>query len=287
MRGTPLVAAAILFAAGPDRPNAMDALSSRALSPAPYAPSSIPGRWELVFSDEFEGPALDKEKWVTCYWWDQQGCTNLGNKEMQWYQPENVIVADGHAYLRAQHSRPEASYSEQFPFTSGLISTGRDTHDKTATPRFDFQYGFAEIRARIPSGRGLHPAFWMLPSSHNEKPEIDVMEVIGQEPDFLYTFLHYFDESGVKRHVGGPTQTYDLSTDWNIFAVEWQPNRIVWYLNGDEIFRNDVQSGIPHERMYILINLAVGGNWPGPPSEETQFPSDLILDYVRVWQLSD
>lgn len=260
------------------------------VAPDPVAsvvrPVGQSGRWALLFADDFDGPALDHQKWVTCYWWDRDGCTNLGNHELQWYRAENVTVAGGQLHLRAERKSVEGE-GASYEFTSGLVSTGRAVADTAGAPKFDFQYGYAEMRARVPAGRGLFPAFWMLPSSHDPTPEIDIMEVLGDRPDILYNHLHYRDSQGRTQKENADVAAPDLSAGWHVFAVDWRPERIVWYLDGVECWRYEDASHIPNERMYLLVNLAVGGKWPGPPNSATVFPAELLVDYVRVWQRID
>jgi len=263
-----------------------------AVAPPDLAASAIrpvgqPGRWALLFSDEFDGASLDRSKWVTCYWWDRGGCTNLGNHELQWYQPANVTVADGQLRLRAQRETARGQDNTLYDYTSGLISTGRDVDDVARPTKFEFQYGYAEMRALLPSGRGLWPTFWMLPTNHSDKPEIDIMEVLGQCPDVLYLTLHYRDSGARARQQQGIARGVDLSSGWHVYGVDWAPDRIVWYLDGVERFRYEDTRHIPHEPMYVLVNLAVGGDWPGAPDSATVFPANLLVDYVRIWRALD
>jgi beta-glucanase (GH16 family) len=254
---------------------------------SPIEPEGQQGAWELLFSDEFDGTSLDGTKWVACYWWDRGGCTNLGNHELQWYQPANVQVDGGQLRLRATREQAKGLDGVPYAYTSGLVSTGRDVEDVSHAPKFVFRYGFAEMRARIPAGRGLLPAFWMLPSNHSSKPEIDIMEVLGQEPSILYTHLHYRDAQGNVQKPHGTIKTSDLSAGWHVFGVDWQPERIVWYLDGVERWRYEDAKHIPNEPMYLIINLAVGGKWPGPPDASTRWPADMLVEYVRVWRRID
>lgn len=261
-----------------------------AVAPDPVAsvvrPVGQSGRWALLFADDFDGPTLDDQKWVTCYWWDRDGCTNLGNQELQWYRAENITVASGQLHLRAERRNIEGQ-GVSYQFTSGLVSTGRGVANPSGAVKFDFQYGYAEMRARVPAGHGLFPAFWMLPSDHDSKPEIDIMEVLGDEPGILYNHIHYRDSQGRPRKQNSVVKAPDLSAGWHVFAVDWRPERIVWYLDGVECWRYEHASHIPKERMYLLVNLAVGGKWPGPPDSATVFPAEFLVDYVRVWQRID
>lgn len=253
---------------------------------ATTAPVGQSGAWNLVFEDDFEGGDLDDEKWVRCYWWDAGGCTNLGNAELQWYLPENVSVVDGALRLTAQRETT-FGLTDTYDFTSGLVTTGRLTSDRTGPPKFEFQYGYTEIRARLPVGRGLWPAFWLMPSRQVPVPEIDVLEVLGQEPDRLHFAFHYRDQIGRTRHVGKSFLVPDTSEDWHVYAIRWSPDRIVWYFDGEELWRYDDVRYVPQEPMYLLLNLAIGGIWAGPPNSKTQFPAEYAIDYIRVWQMEE
>lgn len=253
------------------------------LTPFPLAvPNGPRGRWLLLFSDEFEGDSLDVGRWTTCYWWDNGGCTNRGNQELQWYLPGNLVVSDGTLKLRAVRSPVTASDGQTYPYASGMVTSGRSTSDTSRSPRFTFQYGFAEIRARLPRGQGLWPAFWLLPASHDSTPEVDVMEVLGHEPDRAHFTVHFNTDNG-KRQAGEEWTGPDFSAAWHTFGVDWGPQALVWYVDGLERWRYTDAARIPAEPMYLLANLAVGGDWPGAPDASTPFPSDYEIDYVRVW----
>jgi beta-glucanase (GH16 family) len=150
-------------------------------------------------------------------------------------------------------------------------------------PRFTFQYGYVEVRARVPAGQGLWPAIWLLPASHQSRPEIDIMEVLGHDPNTLYMVLHYNDAQGNRQRSMRESNVSDLSQDWHVYAVRWTPEEVRWYLDGQEMRNFTRAQQLPHEPMYLLINLAVGGDWPGSPDEATRFPSVFLIDYVRIW----
>lgn len=240
--------------------------------------------WQPVFSEEFSQSRLDTRVWTQCYWWDDDGCTNLSNNELQWYQPANISVVDGHLRLTAKPQRIAGHEGRIFPYTSGLVTTGRYYSERSRPDRFSFTYGYVEVRAKPPSGQGLWSAVWMLPSDHESEPEIDIMEVLGHRPGALEMHFHcgYGDCAG--RSFGGEAITTDLSADWRVYGLEWSPTEIVWYLDGVPRWRFADVAAIPNEPMYLLINLAVGGNWPGNPDASTQFPAHFDVDYVRVWQ---
>jgi beta-glucanase (GH16 family) len=256
-----------------------------AVAQDPPTPPDEQSEWVLSFQDEFTGTSLDTDKWTTGYWWDRDGSTNLSSGELQWYQPDDVLVEDGMLRLRAQERTiSETWLGLSFDYTSGIVTTGRDTSDKTAPARFLFEYGYAEIRARVPRGQGLWPAFWLLPASHESRPEIDVLETLGHEPEVAHFNYHYLFEDGSRGDEGKTWTGPDFSADWHVFAVDWQPDVIIWYVDGIERWRFTEADRISSEPMYLLLNLAVGGDWAGAPDEYTIFPSYFEIDYVRVWE---
>ncbi|GLQ53561.1 glycoside hydrolase family 16 protein [Devosia nitrariae] len=253
-----------------------------------YASSDGPlrqgGRWTRVFTDEFDSEALDRTKWVTCYWWGESGCTNLGNSELQWYVPENVAIAGGQLQLTAKPADVIGHDGLRFGYTSGMVTSGRYDRGDQRADRFSFTYGYVEVRARVPAGQGLWSAIWLLPSDHTSKPEIDVMEVLGHQPGVLELHYHYQNEAGERRSAGHEVETPDLSRDWHVYGMEWSPESIVWYLDGQPVWRYTDTRTISHQPMYLLMNLAVGGDWPGAPDATTPFPALYLIDYVRIWQ---
>jgi Beta-glucanase/Beta-glucan synthetase len=293
MNGKVFLLAAMTLGAACAKPAPDPSVRNMAPVPPPIAatgagqPTGQAEGWTLAFADEFEGTSLDGRKWVTCYWWNKDGCTNLGNRELQWYQPGNVTVAGGQLRLRAEPAQAKGHNGAVYDYTSGLVSTGRDVDDVTHPVRYAFKYGFTEMRARLPAGRGLLPAFWMLPTDHTYDPEIDIMEMLGQDPHVLYGTLHYRAELAGALTPRGVVRTPDLSADWHVFGLEWGPDRLVWYLDGAEWWRYANADHTPHQPMYLLVNLAVGGNWPGSPDGSTRWPADMHVDYVRVWKRNE
>jgi beta-glucanase (GH16 family) len=258
--------------------------SSMAVTADSHAPIGHNGQWVAAFADEFDGDELDRSKWVTCYWWDEDGCTNLGNNELQWYVHENVRVADGQLRLTAKPERVRGYRGRTFSYTSGMVTSGRTNREGRRDDRFSLTYGFIEVRAKVPAGRGLWPAVWLLPSDHESKPEIDIMEILGHRPDQLELHYHYEDAAGNRRSVGHNVRVADLSRGWHVYGLEWSRSAIVWYLDGREVWRHDDAATISDEPMYLLLNLAVGGDWPGAPDDATDFPAHFLIDYIRVWR---
>ena len=240
--------------------------------------------WRLVFSDEFNDTLLNTKNWTTCYWWDDAGCTNAGNHELEWYLAKNVKTIAGNLNLTAQKETVLGTKGKTFNYTSGMVTSGLDYSELPRSPRFSFQYGQVEVRAKLPSGKGLWPAIWLLPKPPKSRPEIDIMEVLGDSKNFLRVHLHYTGSNGNAAEEGKNIQVGDLSKAWHVYGVRWEPDAIKWYLDGVEVWHYNKAKNIPNEPLYLLMNLAVGGDFPGEPDKETQFPAEFLVDYVRVWQ---
>jgi beta-glucanase (GH16 family) len=141
------------------------------------------------------------------------------------------------------------------------------------------------MRAKLPKGRGLWPAFWLLATDRSWPPEIDVMEVLGHEPSKLYTTLHTA-ETGTNTRSDIPAHNIpDSSAGFHTYAVEWGPADIVFYFDDKEIARRPTPADM-HKPFFMLINLAVGGGWPGSPTASTVFPAVYEIDWVRAYKRS-
>ncbi len=249
-------------------------------TPAGIYPVGQTGSWNLVFQDEFNGTSLDSTKWWPCFWgWNQTtGCTGSG--ELEWYKPQNITVANGLLTLTAKKETVVGTNGVTYNYTSGMVTTGR-SGTKPEPLKFPYTYGHAEVRAKVPAGRGLWPAFWSVAPygdyTTNPLPELDTLELLGHQPNVAYLTNHS-PESGTTT-VTGP----DYSQDFHTFAADWEPGVIVWYIDGVEKKRF-VNSAVTQNSMYIILNLAVGGSWPGAPDATTVFPARFDIDYIRVWQ---
>ncbi len=237
----------------------------------------------LMFADEFDGSTLDSSRWVPSYWWGDHGCTISTNGELEWYQPDNVQVSDGVLRLRAEKQTVTGAEGKTFDYTSGVVTTGKECWQDPKPDKFSFLYGYAEMRAKIPQGQGLWPAFWLLSCDQDWPPEIDVMEILGHQPNITHMTVHYPCDDGSAASNGRNWSGPDFSAGWHTFGVDWQPNAIVWYVDGLERGRHTDAAHIPTEPMYLLLNLAVGGAWPGAPDASTVFPAYFEIDYVHVW----
>jgi beta-glucanase (GH16 family) len=245
-----------------------------------------PSGYRLVWNDEFDGPAgssVDGSKWV---FETGNGSNGWGNNELEYYRPDTSNAAlDGSGHL--QIIAKQESYGG-FSYASARMKT----QGKAA-----WSNGHVEARIRIPHGQGLWPAFWLLgddigTSGWPACGEIDIMENIGKEPTLIHGTIHGPGYSGS----AGPTATYTLpgggqfSDDFHVFAIAWAPDSIRWYVD-DQLYSTktpqDVGSGnkwVFQHSFFILLNLAVGGQWPGNPDGTSVFPQTMTVDYVRVCQ---
>jgi beta-glucanase (GH16 family) len=235
----------------------------------------------LVFHDDFSGRRLDRSHWSTCYWWRRSGCTITSNRELEAYRAGQVRVRDGKLTLTAERRPTPGQGGRIYPYRSGMISSGPPAG--SARSKFSFRYGKAEIRARVPAGRGLWSAFWLLPASRASVPEIDVVEILGHRPATARLHLHYRGRHGSERAPGKTVNDARLAAGWHTFSIDWRPRKLIWSIDG--IRRWSVRGrAVPSTRMYLLANLAVGGDSPGAPDASTRFPSRLGIDYIKVWR---
>lgn len=241
--------------------------------------------YNLVWNDEFNGESIDSKKWG-----HEINADGGGNNELQYYtdRTENSYVKDGKLFIVAikeDFSGPEGNRQ----YTSARLRTAN---------KGDWKYGRFEIKAKLPYGQGLWPAIWMLPTDWvyggwAASGEIDIMELLGHEPDRVYGTLHYGGSWPNNTHTG---DSYKLSQgsfagDFHVFRLDWEENEIRWYVDGVlyETQKNWYTSGQEYpapfdQRFHMLLNVAVGGNWPGSPNLSTPFPQIMEVDYVRVYQ---
>lgn len=235
-------------------------------------PFVIPANYNLTFEDNFQGVALNTDNWRTDYWF---GPTSEGNNELQLYKPENCVL-EGDDVLRLRALKPEVSEmynGKEYPYTSGLINS----YGKRV-----FKYGVFECRAKLPKGKGFWPAFWLLPGDQSWPPEIDIFENVGHEINKLYFTKHWKDAGGVHRSVADDYVGPDYSLGFHLYQLHWTSTFMRWYVDGN--LRFERTDNLPNVHLYILANLAVGGTWPGSPDVNTPFPSEMQVDYIRVYQ---
>ncbi len=243
--------------------------------------------YQLVWSDDFDGAngsAPDATKWAI-----QTGGNGWGNNELESYtaRPANVQVSAGNLVITAIKEEYTGADGIARHYTSARLQT---------KGLFSQQYGRFEARIKIPHGQGMWPAFWMLGNNIDTAGwpacgEIDIMENIGKEPATLHGSLH-----GPGYAPGNVTQTYalpsgNLSDDFHLYAVEWESQQVRFYIDST-LYATFTPANLPQgatwefsqQPFFLLLNLAIGGDWPGPPDNTTQFPQTMLVDYVRVYQ---
>ena len=241
----------------------------------PPPPPPPPTGWTLAWADEFNGSALDGSKWNI-----EVNGNGGGNNELQYYtaRPENIRVTGGALVIEA---RKEAYMGKQY--TSGRITTQN---------KASWQYGRMEARMKIPTGKGVWPAFWMLGNSISSvgwpaSGEIDIMEHVNTEA-FIHGTIHWSNQNNAYANYGGPSGNLDFS-QFHVYAVEWDSSMIRWYVDGNKFHEVSIAGGVNgtsefHAPYFLLFNLAIGGNWPGSPDGSTVFPKQMLVDYVRVYR---
>lgn len=243
--------------------------------------------WKLIWADEFEqahGSAPNGTNWVY-----DLGGGGWGNNELQTYTDRRVNsrTENGMLVIEARQEKFTGADGKEREFTSARLKTlGKQS----------WKYGRIEARMKLPRGQGIWPAFWMMGDDIKAVGwprcgEIDIMEHIGKEPTQVHGTVHGPGYSGA----GGIGKAHKLpdgkpvTDDFHTFAVDWEPNKITWLVDGNAYFTltaDKLPAGKkwvfdhPH---FILLNLAVGGNWPGKPDSTTVFPQRLVVDYVRVY----
>jgi beta-glucanase (GH16 family) len=234
--------------------------------------------WALVWADEFTGDSVNRANWNY-----DLGAGGWGNAELETYTTENAVVADGLLRITAL-KEPNGAYTSSRLKTQGLQS---------------WTYGKVAARLRLPRGQGIWPAFWMLGDNISTVGwprcgEIDIMEMIGggeDRDDSTYGTLHW-DQDG--HHFTGTSRTElpdpaIFHDAFHVFEVEWTQTAIIWKLDGSEIGRLAIDAATApareefHRPFFIILNLAVGGNWPGSPDASTVFPQAFEVDWVRVY----
>lgn len=243
--------------------------------------------YNLKWEDQFEGDSLNRDDWNV-----ELHDPGWVNNELQSYvdSPENIYIEDGSLVLKPVETVNEDG---SVSYTSGRVNTQN---------KHDFKYGLFEARVKVPEGQGFLPAFWMMPTNENlygQWPrcgEIDIMEVLGNDTDTSYGTIHYGNPHSESQ--GSYTlEEGTFSDEYHVFDVEWEPGKISWYVDGKLIHTEDnwysategqgeITYPAPFDQpFYIILNLAVGGNWPGNPDETTDIAnSAYYIDYVKVYQ---
>jgi beta-glucanase (GH16 family) len=235
--------------------------------------------YNLVWSDEFDGSALNTSNWTY-----EVGGGGWGNNERQYYTAgQNASFANGIMTIDAR--RVTSGYSCWYG-TCEWTSTRINTKGKRS-----FQYGKVEARMLLPQGAGTWPAFWMLGTNLDsvgwpKSGEIDVMEHINSE-GLTHGTIHW-DSNGTYANYGGPSGAVNVAA-WHTYAIEWTPSYIRWYIDGAQFWEANILNSINsteefHRPFFLILNLAIGGNWPGMWNSSTPNPARVQVDFVRVYQ---
>lgn len=245
--------------------------------------------WVLIWNEEFDGPEIDRSIWkFEVGNGHANGIPGWGNNELQYYTDgENAYIEDGKLIIEAREEKRSDEYGSYDYTSTRMITKGN----------FEITYGRVEIKARLPIGRGIWPAFWMLGSDIDTNPwpdcgEIDIMEYLGHQPDTVYGTVHGPVSAGPGVGSGYTLESGNFHEEFHVFAMEWDPDEVEFYVD-DQLYHvaNKYEIGLsdwvfdkPH---FFIINLAVGGNWPGYPDENTIFPQRMEIDYIRVYEDRD
>ncbi|WP_196989660.1 family 16 glycosylhydrolase [Panacibacter microcysteis] len=244
-------------------------------SPASYA------GYSLVWSDEFDGTLISDANWQ----FEAGNNNGWGNNELEYYtnRSQNAFVSQGNLIIEA---RKESFQTSNYT-SARMITKGNK----------EFTYGRVDIRAKLPKGKGIWPALWMLGSNISSVSwpacgEIDIMELVGHEPNKVYGTLHWGTSAAVHDSKGAGYTLGAGSFDeaFHVYSLIWTADSLKIYLdNNIEVFkisRTEISTGnYPFDKSFFFIfNIAVGGNWPGSPDDTTVFPQRMVVDYIRVFQ---
>jgi beta-glucanase (GH16 family) len=250
--------------------------------------TAAPPGWTLTWSDEFNGPngsIPNGSQWVS-----EVGGDGWGNDELEYYteRPENAFIQDGNLVIKIMAEKYKGSDGVTRNYTSARLKT---------LGKFSQTYGRFEARIKVPKGQGIWPAFWMMgddviKSGWPACGEIDIMENIGKEPALAHGTIHGPGYNGAGG-IGSPYALPDkqrFADDFHVYAVEWEPNAIRFYVDKD-LYATRTPAELPSgskwvfdHPFFILLNVAVGGGWPGNPDATTVFPQTMLVDYVRVYR---
>jgi beta-glucanase (GH16 family) len=252
--------------------------------------SALSSKWILVWSDEFNGEngsPVDSSKWVS-----ESGGNGWGNDELEYYtaRTKNSFQQNGSLVIKV--------FEEKYTGADGVTRNYTSARLKTQG-KFSQTYGRFEARIKIPHGQGIWPAFWMLGEDIDKVGwptcgEIDIMENIGKEPSLVHGTIHGPGYSG-GQGIGSPFELprhQPFTDDFHIYAVEWEPKTIRFYVD-EHLYATRTPAELPQgtnwvydHPFFLLLNVAVGGGWPGSPDATTVFPQTMLVDYVRVYKHS-
>jgi beta-glucanase (GH16 family) len=238
------------------------------VTPPPQDTTTTTPTYQLAWSDEFDGSTIN-----TAWWNFETGGSGWGNHEQEYYQASNASIEDGNLVITAKKETVGSN-----PYTSARMTT---------QGKKEFFYGKIEARIKIPVGQGFWPAFWMLGSDINTVPwpacgETDIMEHINTD-SVIYGTAHW-DNNG---HVQDGGNTISSPAQYHVYAVEWDNTQIKWSIDSVEYHSTSISSTTTdefHQPFFILLNFAIGGDWPGQTIDNSLLPAKMYVDWVRVYQ---
>ena len=240
-----------------------------------FSPSAF-ADWNLTFQDEFNGSSLNTSNWMTTF---PDGTRANDNAEQEYYVDNAFTFPNPgvNGYVQINTTKTTTPYSVCYNgtclYTSGMLSS---------YSHFSQAYGYYECRAQIAAGQGLWPAFWMIPNNLQWPPEIDILEILGQTPNDIYTTYHDANNDIYQTY----TIVSGLTTAFHLYAVDWEPGSIKWYVDGNQVYTTS--SNVTSLPFYIIFNYAIGGNWGGYPDSTTitALQNNTVpvkVDYIRAY----
>ena len=235
-------------------------------NPPPPPPDTT--TYQLVWSDEFDKNIID-----TTTWNFERGGNGWGNNEQEYYQANNASIENDNLVITAKKET--------------IGSNGYTSSRMTTQGKKEFEYGRVEARIKLPVAKGLWPAFWMLGANINtvgwpKCGETDIMEHINTD-SLIYGTIHW-DNNG---HIQDGGKTATSPSAYHVYSVEWTATSIKWYIDSALYYQSNIIGNTTeefHAPFFIILNLAVGGNWPGQQIDDSMLPAKMYIDYVRVYQ---
>ena len=263
----------VAFDQAGNRSNPSGALSVTT-NPTSATPPPIAGNWNLIFNDDFN--SINSTVWSNRYWWNGNNGTDAT------FLPSQISVSNGVLNITAVKGDTTATDGITRHYASGLLQSGGIQGVKPAG--FTFQYGYVEASSKVAAGNSMWSALWMLPANYQDTHELDLFENLGRAPTNFNSFFHW-----------GPTSNYagrefntgkNLTQDFHTYGVDWEPDHITWYIDGQPVWSYTNAANIINRPLYLILNLDVGGDWAGWPDGTTPLQSTWQVDYLRVWQKS-
>lgn len=267
----------------------------------PWLPMAASGkRWQLTFSEEFNGADYDHSKLTPCFDWNYGGCTATFNEGREYYAASQVRVSGGVARLVAEPVSPpiasNACLNGSCTYLSGMLATSRARADNGSDYLYKFTYGYVEAKLKLIGTQGFFTAFWMLPAKHDPydyATEIDILEHLGHDPATMFMTYHYDNRNqsypvNTAEGNNGACPAIDYTTDFHRFGLDWQPTYVAWYIDGVKCGQfNGDRTSIESGPMQIILDVMVDHSWQRRWNKGLLDPTlsrSLEVEYIRVFQ---